>query len=58
MPGALTNRGVEFEIAWNDHVGEFSYSAALNLSHVKNRVDDLGYGQTVLPHRCIVEQNR
>lgn len=45
--GALTNRGVEFEIAWNDLVGEFSYSAALNLSHVKNRVDDLGYGQTV-----------
>ena len=45
--GSLTNRGVEFEIGWNDRVGEFSYSATLNLSHVKNRVDDLGYGQTV-----------
>ncbi len=44
--GSLTNHGVEFEIAWNDHVGDFSYSASLNLSHVKNRVDDLGYGQS------------
>lgn len=45
--GSLTNRGVEFEIGWNDRIGEFSYSATLNLSHVRNRVDDLGYGQTV-----------
>lgn len=44
--GSLTNRGVEFEIGWNDRIGEFSYSASLNLSHVANRVDDLGYGQT------------
>lgn len=45
--GSLTNRGVELELAWNDHIGDFSYSASLNLSHVKNRVDDLGYGQSV-----------
>lgn len=44
--GSLTNRGVEFEVAWNDRVGDFSYSASLNLSHVRNRVDDLGYGQS------------
>lgn len=44
--GSLSNRGVEFELSWNDRVGDFSYSASLNLSHVKNRVDDLGYGQT------------
>jgi len=44
--GSLSNNGVEFEIAWNDRIGEFSYSAALNLSHVRNRVDDLGYGQS------------
>ena len=44
--GSLSNRGVEFELSWNDRAGDFSYSASLNLSHVKNRVDDLGYGQT------------
>lgn len=44
--GSLSNRGVEFEIAWNDRVGDFNYTASLNLSHVKNRVEDLGYGQT------------
>lgn len=44
--GSLTNNGVEFEIGWNDRAGEFDYSASLNISHVKNRVDDLGYGQS------------
>ncbi len=43
--GSLTNNGVEVELSWNDHVGDFFYSATLNLSHVRNRVDDLGYGQ-------------
>ena len=45
--GSLENRGVEVEIGWNDKVGDFSYSASLNVSHLKNKVMDLGYGQTV-----------
>lgn len=45
--GSLENRGVEFEIGWNDRVGDFSYSASMNVSHLKNKVVDLGYGQTV-----------
>lgn len=44
--GSLSNNGVEIEIGWNDHVGDFTYSASLNLSHVRNRVDDLGYGMS------------
>lgn len=45
--GSLENRGVEFEVGWNDKVGDFSYSGSLNISHLKNKVVDLGYGQTV-----------
>ena len=43
--GSLENRGVEFEVGWNDKVGEFEYSASLNISHLKNKVIDLGYGK-------------
>lgn len=45
--GSLSNKGYEFEIGWNDHIGEFQYSASLNLSHVKNKIKSLGYGQDV-----------
>ncbi len=45
--GSLSNTGFEIELGWNDRIGDFSYSAGLNLSHVKNKVLDLGYGQTV-----------
>jgi TonB-linked SusC/RagA family outer membrane protein len=45
--GSLENIGVELELGWNDHIGDFSYSASLNVSHLKNKVVDLGYGQTV-----------
>lgn len=45
--GSLENKGVEFELGWNDKVGDFSYSATINASHLKNKVLDLGYGQTV-----------
>lgn len=45
--GSLKNRGFEMELGWNDKINDFSYSASLNLSHLKNKVTDLGYGQTV-----------
>ncbi|GHT12835.1 SusC/RagA family TonB-linked outer membrane protein [Bacteroidia bacterium] len=45
--GSLENKGFEVEIGWNDKVGDFSYSASLNASHLKNKIVDLGYGQTV-----------
>ncbi len=46
--GSLKNTGVEFELGWNDNINQdFSYHASLNISHLKNKVLDLGYGQTV-----------
>ncbi len=45
--GSLENKGFEMEIGWNDQIRDFAYSASLNISHIKNKVLDLGYGQTV-----------
>ena len=46
--GSLRNQGIEFDIAWRDNIGsDFTYSASLNLSHVKNKILSLGYGQDV-----------
>ena len=42
--GSLKNRGFEVEVGWNDNIGDFSYSASLNVSHLKNKVTYLGYG--------------
>ncbi len=46
--GSLENKGVELELGWKDKINDFSYTASLNVSHLKNKVLDLGYGQTVL----------
>ncbi len=45
--GSLENQGVEVELGWSDQAGDFTYSGSVNLSHLKNKVVDLGYGQTV-----------
>ena len=46
--GSLENKGVEVELGWNDQIGkDFAYSASINISHVKNKVLNLGYGQDV-----------
>ena len=45
--GSLRNTGFELEFGWNDRKGDFTYAASLNLSHVNNKILDLGYGQTV-----------
>lgn len=45
--GSLQNTGFELEFGWNDAVGDFSYAVNMNFSHVRNKVTDLGYGQTV-----------
>lgn len=45
--GSLRNTGVELELGWNDRKGDFTYAVNLNLSHVNNKILDLGYGQTV-----------
>lgn len=45
--GSLENKGFEIEIGWDDKIGDFGYFAKVNASHLKNKVLDLGYGQTV-----------
>lgn len=46
--GSLQNTGIEVELGWNDHIGrDFTYAINANFSTVKNKVLDLGYGQTV-----------
>ncbi|WP_157209210.1 SusC/RagA family TonB-linked outer membrane protein [Mariniflexile maritimum] len=46
--GSLENRGIEVELGWRNQIKDFSYTASLNVSHLKNKVTNLGYGQTVL----------
>lgn len=36
--GQVTNKGFEFELNWQDNIGEFSYGIRTNLSTVKNKV--------------------
>ncbi len=45
--GSLTNNGVEVELGWKDNLTkDFSYSASVNLSRIRNKILDLGYGRT------------
>ena len=36
--GAINNTGFEFELGWQDHIGDFGYSLNANLSTLKNTV--------------------
>ena len=36
--GKVLNQGLEFELGWKDHVGDFYYSVNANLSTLKNQV--------------------
>ena len=38
----MTNKGVDLNITWNDKIGEVGYSVGLNLSHYKNKLDEIG----------------
>ena len=36
--GNISNTGLEFEIGWQNHIGDFSYGVRGNLSTIKNKV--------------------
>ena len=36
--GNVSNKGLEFELGWNDHIRDFNYSVRANLSTLKNKV--------------------
>ncbi|MCM4155751.1 TonB-dependent receptor [Gramella sp. AN32] len=40
--GKIENKGWEFQVNWNDNLGDLSYGANFNISDVRNRVVDLG----------------
>lgn len=42
---SLENRGFEFNILWKDKIGEVNYGISTNLTTLKNKVLDLGYGK-------------
>lgn len=45
--GSLANRGIEVDLGWKDRiVGDFAYTASINVSSVRNKILDLGYGRT------------
>ena len=35
----VSNKGIELNLKWNDHIGDFRYGISLNYSHNKNNVD-------------------
>ncbi|MCL3780976.1 SusC/RagA family TonB-linked outer membrane protein [Prolixibacteraceae bacterium JC049] len=40
--GKMDTKGWEAEVAWNDKVGDFTYSISFNMSDFKSRMGDLG----------------
>ena len=42
--GNVLNRGVEFELGWRDHIGDFNYSINANFSGLHNEVLNLPEG--------------
>jgi len=44
---SLKNTGFEGTFSWRDKAGDFNYSIIANLTTLKNKVTDLGYGKDV-----------
>lgn len=40
--GDMTNSGLEFELGWQDKIGDFNYSIIANASYLTNRLVDIG----------------
>lgn len=40
--GDMKNWGLEFELGWSHHVGDFNYSISANASYLKNKLINLG----------------
>lgn len=42
----LSNKGIEVSLTWNDKIGDdFKYSANINGSYIKNKIESFGYDQ-------------
>ena len=40
--GKVNNRGLEYEIGWQDSIGDFSYGVSTNGAFLHNEVVDMG----------------
>lgn len=38
---SMNNNGIEATLTWNDHVNDFNYDIAFNISYYKNKITDL-----------------
>lgn len=46
--GDVRNSGVELALTWNDHVGDFTYGASVNLGYNKNEVTRLANDEGII----------
>ncbi len=46
--GDVSNEGFELGLDWNDNIGDFTYSANFNISHVKNKVTRIANGEEII----------
>lgn len=44
---SLKNQGFEFNVSWKDQINELRYGVSANLTTIKNKVVDLGYGKDI-----------
>lgn len=55
--GAVENKGVEFELGYQDRIGQFNYSVHTNLSIIQNKVLTLGMGNVAQSNGMIGNGN-
>ena len=48
--GTLENRGVEFDLGYNNSVGEFNFGINGNISFLKNKIENIGNEDGILYH--------
>lgn len=45
--GTMENKGIELQLSWSDHIGEFYYSIGANATWIKNKVTSLAGGDPI-----------
>lgn len=56
--GDIKNTGIELQLSWNDHIGDFNYSVSFNLAHNKNKVLRIANGNGLIEGQAnILAQN-
>lgn len=56
--GSIKNSGVEIELGWRDHIGDFNYSVRGNIGTLKNRVTKVNDNISTINGACPVNMLR